>query len=216
MTKFISQISLCTLLSTVLFMSSCERHEVIPAPDPVIEYDCSFSAIVSDTINVLYSEGVDGYNCVSDVSKLINSGAGDNEAICSDEIYSDDNNFSGAAELKHGSILWGSDENVPPRDVFEQFFDASTVPFSYEGSSGVEIIWYDSSGTDWFSVDTADMNQFEYTSIDFKEDSMEYALFEAKFQCKIAKFVKNSGGDIIDTTYRELKDGIFKGRYTRK
>lgn len=204
-----------TLGVVALISMSCERHEVIPPPENIVEYDCSFSAIVDDTINVLYSDNVDGYQCISRSDKSITSDASvNNKAIFELEIFNDDAAINGRAIIKHGSVEWpGGSTNTPNKEDFEGYYNATTYPFERDGIDGVDIIWYDDAGVKWV-VDTnqtiPNHDHFEYTYIDYDSDTLDYVLFKASFNCVLAKYTTT------DTTYRKITEGRFIGKYSRK
>lgn len=203
---------------------SCDRHEIIPAPDPIVEFDCSFSAIISDTISVLYTDGVDGYQCQSTSTKVVNSNsAANSSAIYEMDIFSENNN--GGANIKHGTLFWQSNDDNPTLKNFEDFFNETEYVFETDGEEGVEITWYDDAGKAWvtdtmynadgtLSNNTDSVNIFEYTSIAQESDTLDYILFEASFDCILFRTVDDGSGG-LDTIRRKLTDGRFKGRFIR-
>lgn len=218
MKKLNTSIFVLGIVSLTIGLANCDRHEVIPAPLPVVEYDCSFSGIANDTTNILLSDGIDGYKCLSSSTKVIDNGAGNSSAVFDMEIFSEVAGEAEAATIKHGTVEWNTSGNTPDLETFENEYNETTYPFSANGDNGVEITYIDNSGNEWISdtlynnyaiSDSA--NSFEYTKITQESDTLDYLLFEASFNCVFFRVNTTN-----DTLRMQIKDGRFKGRYTRK
>lgn len=204
---------LAIIIGTMMISASCIKHEVVPAPEPMVELPASFSAMLDGSSFELIKD-VDGYYCLPDQSQQINSAPQKSTITYFSSIGSDNQGEKAFVQIKVGELQFTADAStLPTLDEFNTYFEEmSTVNFSNDASDGVQIIFGDASGNEWYSdEDMTESQAFDFTSI--KQDSDEngdYILFTANFHASLV--------DDVDTPTDTLKidNAVFKGYFKRQ
>jgi hypothetical protein len=196
--------------AALLFFNSCIEHEVIPAPKPVVELECSFSATINGTAYSLI-EDVGGMHCESTKSKEINPSPQPStatyNAIKKSDIQLDYVNVS------LGKLSFNADvEADPSLEQFSTFFNANLNPnFSQGAVAGVEIVFRDAAGSVWFSNPASTNPQnFTFTSLIQESDELnDYMKFNATFTC----YMYNNLANPTDSIH--VENAVFKSHFKR-
>ena len=214
----------------VSLVFSCRKHEVVPAPDEVVELESSFMGLINGT-DVEYTEDVDGYNGTSSYDLYITS-EGTDTAVYHASMSSDLK--TPVITISVGSIEWdASTLSTPSLNQFETFFtdlnpDDNGVPvllnYTYKAKEGFAVTYKDKDGITWVSTLKHDGNTLEnqvppiqdptFSDVTIrKETDGDYALFTVNFGCELYRFVEYQDGDtdlpIYDTIY--IENAVFKG-----
>lgn len=201
-------LNLFVLSTTLLLFISCIEHEVIPAPQPVIELECSFSATINGNAYSLI-ENVGGMYCESTKSKEINPSpqlsTATYNAIKKSDIQLDYINVS------LGKLSFNAD-NDPSLEQFSTFFNSNLNPNFSEGAvAGVEIIFRDADGSLWFSNPAStNLQNFAFTSLIQESDDLnDYMKFNATFTC----YMYNNLANPMDSIH--VENAVFKSHFKR-
>ena len=170
-------------LMGVLF-SSCIEHEVIPAPTPEVELNCSFEGNIGGAF-VQYTENVNGYSCFPSISKQTSGGITSAQYLFS---------MRSATEIPYvqiglGSISWDdpTGTEIPALSLFNSFFATYDLPnYSDYAYNGFEVAYVDAVGDVWRSseVSVPQDVEFELSSIKQESDvSGDYSKFICNFNC---------------------------------
>jgi len=197
-------------ISVLSLLNSCIEHEVIPAPKPVVELECSFSATIEGAAYNLI-EDVGGMFCEATKSKEINpspqaSTATYNAAMSSD-VQLD------FIQISVGKLSFNADVDADPSlSQFTTFFNANVSPaFAAAGNGGVEVVFRDAAGNVWFS-DPASVNpqSFAFTSlVQESDEDGDYMKFEAAFSCTLVDDL------IAPTASISVQNAIYKAHFKR-
>ena len=105
----------------VLFLISCIKHEIIPAPKQTVILTSSFRGVIGGT-DIKWLQNVDDYTCTPSQDKLITSSSDkQNSAIYKSKIAS--TSAKGQILVALGSIYWINDA-FATKLMFSNFFDA--------------------------------------------------------------------------------------------
>jgi hypothetical protein len=203
-------LNLFVLSTTLLLFISCIEHEVIPAPQPVIELECSFSATINGNAYSLI-ENIGGMYCESTKSKEINPSpqlsTATYNAIKKSDIQLDYINVS------LGKLSFNADiEPDPALEQFSTFFNSNINPNFSEGAvAGVEIVFRDAAGSLWFSNPASTNPQnFTFTSLIQESDDLnDYMKFNATFTC----YMYNNLANPTDSIH--VENAVFKSHFKR-
>ncbi len=200
----------------VLFLISCIKHEIIPAPTKSVGLRSSFVGVIDGT-DIKWLQNVDDYTCTPSQDKLLTSSDGkQNSAIYKSKISSVSS--SGEISVSLGSIYWiKTNDAFATKKLFNDFFDAfKTAPPTYSvgGKQGFEVRYKDNLGTEWVS-DSASIypQNVTITNISYDSDiNTDYCLFTLTFNCHLYHLnpvTKNND-------FLEVKNAVFKGWFTRQ
>jgi len=168
-----------------LVISSCIKHEVVPAPVPQADLYCHFAGNIGGdstefTQNVSYYDGFAGLNYE------------ENFGIASAKYYF---NMQSTTQVEAigvmlGSITWSvaSGNGAPALGTFNEFFlDNDLPPYTMDANNGFQVLYTDVSGNLWNSVDTVPSNQsVEFTNIVQESDEAgDYSKFKCSFDTKV-------------------------------
>lgn len=215
--------TLFAFLAATLVVVSCQRHLVVPPPEPPIdqvEVDCMFQGLV-DTSSVTIQDGVNDYMCQMLVTKNIQPSPFSSSAIYADSLGSANAAFLSGIRLDLGSFNWVDDgSNNPTISEFQYFFsgtnlqnqfgDSVNIPFSDGAVSGVQITWYDNNGTPYYSRDTSTYQgtYFFFQNVLYEADNdNEYVKWSAQFT---ARLWSAGGASIV------IENGLFNGAFRRR
>jgi hypothetical protein len=199
---------LFTLLGTGLFLTvmSCNnQHEVVPAPLPVADLECSCEG----TIDGVFKEYND--SCKYSNEKTISSSS--SHASYTTEIKNAALTEGFEIEMKEIQWLDGGN-NLPTTEEWEAYFLANMDPEYYVDDNlshnGVTIKYIDQFGTLWISdtVSGCSSIDFVYTQMELDSDlTGNYMKFKGVFNCPL----RNALGDTIC-----VENGIIKTSFKRE
>jgi len=213
---------LASTLVTLGVISSCVKHEIIPAPVPKVELSCHFQGKVNLT-DIELTQNVSGYYLETNKSKFVIPNA-PSEAVYYSEIKSGESLI--AVKLNLGTIYWDASISADPTAaLFNGFMTANTDPtYKLGGKNGFEVVYRDANGVVWTSDENDLTNTIQFTNIVQESDATgDYSKFVANFTATVYHtfMVVTPGVPPLpnDTTYNTqsfmIKDGIFKGWFKR-
>lgn len=167
--------------------SSCNKHEVIPAPVPQIELNCSFQGDIGGAF-VEYTENVDNYTCFPSISKQTSSGITNAQylysMISTTQIPS--------VQIAMGSLSWSdpTGTQTPALTLFNNFFLANDLPaYSDLGLNGFEVTYRDAYNLTWKSSETSAIPQDVFfdgaQTVQESDASGDYSKFVCEFSCPV-------------------------------
>ncbi len=216
--------TLFAVLGLTLIGFACQRHQVVPPPEPPIdqvEVDCMFDGLVN-SIQYSLQEGTNDYECNMLVTKNIQPSPLTSTAIYTDSLGSTSPSVIPGIRLDLGSFSWIDDgSNNPTISEFQTFFsganlmsqfgDSVNLPYSDFGASGVQITWVDSAGVAYYSRDTSTYlgTIFLLNNVTYEADNdNEYVKWSALFTCQL--------WDASGTASVVISNGVFNGAFRRR
>lgn len=197
------------ILGTIgLVISSCIKHEIIPAPVPMVDLNSHFYGVIDGT-PVELTENVLGYTNVSTKAKIILPPPSFSSAV----YYSQMSSAEVATSIKvgMGSVNWDASlAPEPTLNSFNAFFVANDLPqYSTNGSAGFEVTYRDGWGSEWKSLESSPNAQdVQFTGIVQESDSTgDYSLFTCYFNCYAYNF------DLSDSV--KIEDAVYQGWFQR-
>ncbi|MCB0477363.1 MAG: hypothetical protein R2799_16010 [Crocinitomicaceae bacterium] len=220
----ITKNTLFAVLGLTFFGISCQRHQIVPPPEPPVdqvEVDCMFQGQV-DTSNYTLQEGTNSYACNMLVTKNIQPSPLTSSAIYTDSLGSTSSSINHGIRLDLGSFTWIDDgSNNPSISEFQTFFsganlmaqfgDSVNLPYSNAGASGVQLTWVDQNGIPYFSRDTSTYagSFFMLNNVMYEADNdNEYVKWSALFTCEL--------WDAAGVNSVVISNGIFNGAFRRR
>jgi hypothetical protein len=174
----------------LLFLSSitsCIKHEVVPAPEPHVKLQAAFLGEINGT-EFSFNENLDGYAGSSIVSQSFQVPPPDS----SFNIYSfllSSSVSSRSIQLNMGNVKWSSAiTDAPTLERFNAYFNQNlTLPFQLMGNGGVEIIYTDNNGLKWTSkpADGYPKNIMFNVKEQSSDASGDYSKFTCQFNCQL-------------------------------
>lgn len=178
----------------LLFLGSCIKHEVIPAPVARVDLNANLEAVINGT-DIEWTQNVNGYKGYTSVETEDYASPQLSKKMYESRmssIYSDQ-----SLRLTFGSLTWDAaatfepslsmfnDFHVDNSDIFIPFKDYDS-PSSLPSLVGVEVEYTDNDGEVWISRES-DPNQFaEFQIIKQESDNTgDYSLFSCQFSCKV-------------------------------
>lgn len=169
-----------------LMMSSCIKHEVIPAPEPEVDLDANFEGLIGGSF-IEYTENVDGYYGLSELATQSASGTSNAQysfsMISASELSS--------IKISMGSLTWNdaSGATIPALSLFNNFFQANNTPVYSNGAlSGFEVTWRDASGIEWTSDEASPLQDVTIDPLSIVQESDasgDYSKFTMTFNCPV-------------------------------
>ena len=215
---------LASTLVTLGVLSSCVKHEIIPAPVPKVDLTCHFEGVVSGT-DIEFTQNVSGYFLETDKSKLVVPGS-PSEAIYYSEMKSGE--MLQAIKINLGTVYWDAMVAADPTlALFNGFMSAqvSTPPvYTIGGKDGFEVSYRDASGIIWLTKDNDPGDVVTFANVVQESDATgDYSKFVASFECTVyhtfMTVIQGPTPAQNDTTYDEqsflIKDAVFKGWFKR-
>lgn len=182
------------LISSILFLESCIKHEVIPAPIARVDLNSNFEAVINGT-DIEWTQNVNGFKGYSSVDTEDFSSPQLSKKIYASEMASI--YYDQTLRLTFGSLTWDAAATFEPSlSMFNDFHKDNSdtfIPFKdYDSPSsllspiGVEVEYTDNEGEVWISRES-DPNQFaEFQIIKQASDNTgDYSLFSCQFSCKV-------------------------------
>jgi hypothetical protein len=201
-------------LLSILFLISCVKHEIIPAPKQTVVLTSSFRGVIGGT-DIKWLQNVEEYKCTPSQDKLITSSSDkQNSAIYKSKISSP--SAKGQISVALGSIYWINNATAT-KLMFTNFFDAFKVTppnYSSGGKKGFEVRYIDNLGTEWVSDSASILPQnVTITNLVYESDlNTDYCKFSATFNCHLFHFNKEKNKN--DSL--EVQNAVFKGWFTRQ
>ncbi len=197
-----------------LTISSCIKHEVIPAPTPKVDLYCYFAGNIGGdstefTQNVDY-EGVSGINYE------------DNFGVATTKYYFTMSPTGASLEaigVMLGSISWSiaSGASSPSLGVFNNFFIQNDQPVYTDGAdNGFMVMYTDVQGRLWTSREGV-VNPQDVLFTDIRQDSDEegdYSMFRCDFNCHVYRDYFDEFGD-PQTDSIKIQNGLIQGWFER-
>ena len=190
----------------VAVLASCEDHQVIPPPVPMVDLNCDCDAKINDS-TIAYSDtcsyasvktiGTPGTSSAEYFTTVWNEGLGGGERM----------------ELEIRSIFWEDmGSNRPSLNEWQTFFNDNKEPYYSTASAdpGVVLRWTDENGKLWVSDSTTVcITDFEFTQFVQETDTTgDYMKFQAEFSCVL----RNSDYGVIDSA-KCLENGFIKSAF---
>ncbi len=204
-----------------LTLASCIKHEVIPAPVPMVDlyahFIGDFTPSQGGTATIELTENVLGYSNKSEKAKVILPPPSFSSAV----YYSEMSSSQAATMIKVGlgSVLWdASSEADPGLSTFNSFFVANDQPnYSNGGASGFEVIYRDGYGAVWtsdeFSVNAQDV---QFYDIQQESDSTgDYSLFRCNFNCYVYRTYYDAQLMMDVTDSVRIDNAVYSGWFKR-
>ena len=167
--------------------SSCNKHEVIPAPEPKVDLLASFEGNIGGQF-VQYTENVDGYYGFSQLVAQSTGGNVDAQYYFSMVSPS----YTQSIKIGLGSLSWttATGTTTPALSLFNPFFVNNDLPV-YKNSAlgGFEVQYKDVYNDLWVSKDTSTFVKdvaFDPASIIQESDKTgDYSKFKCDFNCTV-------------------------------
>lgn len=215
------------LAAAILFLglSGCVEHEIIPAPIPHVDLECSFKGLINGT-DIELTQNVAGYYLNNTKAKIILPSPASSSAVYFADIRSDQTLKSVSIGL--GSINWdASASSEPTLAMFNTFFmaNANTNPvYATGGTNGFEVKYRDNNGDVWTSKPNEVGQSVTFNNIVQASDATgDYSKFTCTFTCTvyhtfmITTTDPNTGAITVTPNEQSLviSNGIFKGWFKR-
>lgn len=197
-----------------LFLTGCPKHEIIPAPTPLVELNASFTGVVNGA-QIELTQNVDGYYLNASKIKTILPSPSLSTAVYSANMLSSQNNIYVKVSL--GSINFDASASQDPAlSVFNTFFTSTTNPvYSAGGNSGFEVVYRDGSGAVWTSDETQGGQNAVFTGIVQESDATgDYSKFTCTFNCNVYRTIYDSMGNPTVLSL-PIQNGILKAWFKR-
>ena len=198
----------------VLFLISCIKHEIIPAPSKSVALTSSFRGLIGGT-DIKWLQNVDDYTCTPSQDKLLTSTSGQQSSSTFISKISS-TSVAGEISVELGRVFW-TQYDKPTYEIFTKFFDGfKTTPPNYSagGKQGFEVRYKDNLGNEWVSDSASIFPQnVTITNISYDSDlNTDYCKFTATFNCHLFHFNKDKNKN--DSL--EVENAVFKGWFTRQ
>jgi hypothetical protein len=201
-------------------LTSCIKHEVIPAPTPTADLHAHFVGIINNT-NTEYTTNVLGYENTSYKVKVIQPPGGNSTAVYYSEMQSPSQTQSIAVGL--GSINFDSGvANDPPLALFEPFFSANDAPaYSDNGAAGFEVVYNDATNRQWKSSEFSNFagSTANFTGIQVESDETgDYSKFICTFDCYMYSLNPDSlalAPPVAHVDSFLIEDAVYTGWFQR-
>lgn len=167
-----------------LAISSCIKHEIIPAPVPTADLNAHFIGDIQGG-QVEITENVLGYTNVSTKAQIILPPPSLSSVVYYSGLQSTDVQTSIKVGL--GSLTFDSGiASGPTLTSFNSFFLANMTPvYSNSGTNGFEVVYRDPTGREWDSNENSTgIQEVEFSAIVQESDeSGDYSSFTCYFDC---------------------------------
>lgn len=204
-------ILLTTIVSSII-LTSCIKHEIIPAPEHKATLKAYFNGSINST-NVEFTENVNGYYGKTSKSQLILPGGQTSSAVYFFEMKSTQTNSS--IQVGLGSISWDAGVSAGPSlSTFNTFFNNKTLPsYSDNGTNGFTVIYKDVYGNAWTSKQNSVNSQnVLFSNVNQESDpNGDYSKFNCSFSCYVYRSYGNPS--VTDSLY--IQNAQLKGWFSR-
>ncbi len=188
---------------------SCEEHEVIPPPVPIVDLDCECDATILGIVdsNISYSDTC-RYSSTKTISTTTLSEAQYQTQIQNSSLLQ-------GIQIEMRSLQWNDDgSNNPTLADWQAFFNNNMTPgYYYDGmpiDNGVIVTWTDPNGIAWTSdTGAVCVSDFNFSWFNYDDDTTgQYMQFDATFDCNL----KSSGYGTVDSV-KCLTNGHAKSAF---
>jgi hypothetical protein len=197
-------VAIVILSAVALNMSSCIKHEIIPAPVNTVDLNASFNGYVNGT-QVEFTQNVYGYKGIADNDAYIYASPVLSKVIYSSTIRSVYS--SQAIEVNLGGLDWDAAANTEPTlTMFNDFHSSNSgvsIPFKDYNTlvnnsvDGIEVKYTDKNGVIWKSKESDPNQSAVFTVLKQASDNTgDYSLFECTFSCKVWTYDVQQAQDI--------------------
>lgn len=176
------------VISSVVVLVSCIKHEVIPAPEHIVDLTYSFSGVIDNDSVKLSADNLD-YICLPTQEKNLVSPPLLSSAIYYSNITSPLS--SEGIKIGLGHISWDkSSGDDPSTSIFNTFFSSTqnTFPnYKDDCSSGFKVVYTDQNGVVYSSSETS-VNYQDVKFSNIRQDSDgtgDYSKFSCTFNCYV-------------------------------
>lgn len=194
---------------------SCDKHEVIPAPVPMVDLECYFKGKISGG-DVELTQNVEGYTCTPTNPFQVNGT--DSKAQYYSEIGSAQTPRS--ISIGVGSIYWNANSTAKPsEDQFTAFFLGLNTPsysqyaFGTPTVPGFEVIYRDLAGRIWSSREVS-VNPQSVTISGATVDSDTTGMY-AQLTCNFSCWVYSTVGQPEVTDSLHITNAMYQGWFKR-
>ncbi len=168
-----------------LVISSCIKHEVIPAPVPKVDLYCHFAGNIQGDSTEL-TQNVDFYDGVAGMNYEEYFGTASAKYYFNMQSTTE----TEAIGVMLGSITWSiaSGNTAPNLGTFNEFcLNNDMPPYTMDANNGFMVMYTDANGILWNSVDTVPSNQdVKFTDIVQESDEWgDYSKFTCNFNTKV-------------------------------
>lgn len=193
-------------------IQSCIKHEIIPAPIPMVDLSCHFVGSIGGT-KLELTENVAGYSGKATKNLNILPSPAVSSAAYNFEMSSPSS--MGSVKIVLGSVLWNSSVSPSPDlTTFNTFHSTTIAPaFSTSGISGFEFSYRDGNGLIWTSKQNSKNSQnAAFTGITQESDSQgDYSKFTCNFSC----YVYHQDPQSLAWDSLIVQNGSLKGWFQR-
>jgi hypothetical protein len=173
-------------LALGLVFTSCENHEIIPAPTPNVKLFCEFEGVINNT-PVKFTQNVDGYRLDNTQAKTLLPPPSMSSAFYFAEILSSSKPASIKVGL--GRLTWdASTLSTPTLEMFKNYhLNTLTPAFSNLLMDGFEVTYQDGLGKKWVSNSiSTNFQNVTFSMIKQESDSKgDYSKFVCDFTCYV-------------------------------
>lgn len=200
------------ILFSGLTLGSCIEHEIIPAPEPVVDLECHFQGFVNGT-DVELTQNVNGYDCNPSKEKIILPAPQFSSAVYYSQMSSGTSPVF--VKIGLGSVLWdASTVSDPTLSLFNNFFLNNLTPaYSNNAISGFEVEYRDPAGKVWASHDNSvNAQNVTFSAIKQESDSNgDYSMFSCSFNC----YVYNQDAVTLLWDSLHIQNAVYEGWFKR-
>lgn len=207
------------IAALVLTTFSCNKREIIPAPEKVVELENHFFGRIANT-DVELTQNVGGYIGSSSADFIIEA-AGIDKAVYYSTMSSDVSARS--ITVGHGSIEYDSGSSPNPTlSLFNGFYAVFLEPdFSANGVDGFVVKYRDGNNREWVSngLHSHPLEDVIYSNILQESDAEgDYSKFTVSFETYVYhtfEFQDEFGVITYELDSMLITDAVYKGWYKR-
>lgn len=199
---------------SILGLSSCIEHEIVPPPTNTVNLDCNFTGYVSGT-QVEFTQNVDSYLGNTSYETFVQPSPLPSRRVYMFEMTSQPNPVS--IRIKLGALNWDLAANSEPSlTMFNDFhMNSSTTAPSYSnaGIAGFEVTYTDNTSRIWLSKENNPVPQtVTFSNIKQQSDGTgDYSFFDCNFSCYV--YSLNAQTSLIDSLL--IQNGKYHGWFRR-
>lgn len=201
-------------------MTSCNKHEVIPAPKPTVDLSTNFTATINGT-PVEWTENVEGYAGIASQEKEIKTSPELSEARYYFSLRS--TSETSYIQIGLGSVKWdkgASGSETPDLSLFNNFFIANDFPaYSDFAMNGFTVIFRNSNGNIYRSSESSvNFQNVSFSGIkqETGEDPFDATIGDySKFSCNFDCYVYYTDPISLLTDSIRIQNAVLKGWFER-
>ncbi|MFN5910061.1 MAG: hypothetical protein ACK45H_01875 [Bacteroidota bacterium] len=195
-----------------MMVSSCVKHEIIPAPEAVVDLNCYFQGFINGT-DVELTQNVNGYTCNPTKEKIIVPAPEYSSAIYYAEMSSATTPIF--IKVGMGSVMWdAATVQDPTLTLFNNFFLNNLNPaYSDDATAGFEVQYRDNAGNIWLSHENS-VNAQNVVFSNIKQESDAYGDYSA-FTCAFNCYVYKQDQTTMAWDSIQIQNAVYKGWFKR-